>query len=298
MPLGDYASMLKSAQSSYQAMINGYNTALSNQSSAQQAVEGGYSQLYHDVLSGIKDVGTSQSQAIADTYAQKSGSAMQGLINSGLGNTTVQSSVGRGLTLDEQKAQIALANQTSQLYAGYQSQLGLAGLNYRGQAIQQNSQLQSQQLGAMGQMAQSEGNWALQGYSIDAQLRAQQLRQAGMGGTGSSGVMGAPGGGNLSEGPAYRGSQGPSGGGSMPSQYLPGVPNPNANFQPAVHDTGMQTYTPGAPQGGQIQSFPFGAYGGFGADQFGGEQAASQGWGALPQAAQDYSQSYVGGGDQ
>lgn len=283
MPLGSYSQMLQQAQSSYQAMINGYNSALQNQVVAQQSVEQGYSQLYHDVLSGIKGVGTSQSQAIADTYSQRAGGAMQSLINAGLGNTTVQQSVGRGLSLDEEKAQIALANQVSQLYAGYESQLGLAGLNYRGQAVSANTALQTQQLGALGGYAQSMGNWALQGYSIDAQLRAQQLRNAGIGGVGSSPVRTF--GGNQPGGP--QGAPVASGGfRSSPSN--PYMQNPAANpFEPSTHVgqwADAPTYTPGGSTGGgSVQAFPLGAAGGYGG--FGGEDLTG-GWASLPEAAQ------------
>jgi hypothetical protein len=57
--------------------------------------------------------------------------------------------VQRGISLDQSKAQTALANQIAQLYAGYQSNLGLAGLNYQNQAAMQNTALNSQQLGWM-----------------------------------------------------------------------------------------------------------------------------------------------------
>ncbi len=67
-----------------------------------------YGQLQQNVLGSIQGVGASQAQAIQDTYAQQSGAAQQSLAQRGLGNTTVVDATQRGLTLDEQKAQVAL----------------------------------------------------------------------------------------------------------------------------------------------------------------------------------------------
>lgn len=119
------------------------NTAMGQQQAAQQTIGGGYNQLQNNVLGTIQGIGKSQSQAIADVYGQQSGALAQQLVNRGLGNTTVQGSMQRGLDLDQQKAQIALANQLAQLSAGYQSQLGLSGLNYQNQAAMQNSAQQN-----------------------------------------------------------------------------------------------------------------------------------------------------------
>lgn len=88
----------------------------------------GYQQLTSDVLNQIKNTQQAAQQQITDQYTAAQGQAKQGAINSGLGNSTVLSSLSRGLTLDQQKAQIGLANSMAQLVGNYQSQIGLAGL--------------------------------------------------------------------------------------------------------------------------------------------------------------------------
>jgi len=186
--MGAYQNALNLNQSNYNNILSGYQQTAGRQQTAQQAIEGGYGNLYNTVMGGIQGIGASQSQAIQDAYAQQSGNSAQQMINSGLGNTTVQQSVQRGNLLDEQKAQTGLANQLAQLQAGYQTNLGMAGLNYANQANMQNTALSGQQLNWMNSVnspypnAQAYGQLALQqGYA----QRAQQLYGQARGGGGS-----------------------------------------------------------------------------------------------------------------
>lgn len=153
-----YSQLLDAAQAQYGAIIAGYQNTLAYHAATAASIQQGYSQLYTDVLTGIKDVGQAKSQEIADTYASRVGAATQQLVNRGLGNTTVTSSVARGLALDESKAQATLAEQIAQLRAGYQSQLGLAGLGYRGQALREQTGIQTSQLGYMAGYQNMLGN--------------------------------------------------------------------------------------------------------------------------------------------
>jgi hypothetical protein len=146
---GAYANALKLNQSNYSNILKGYQQLMTGQMSSQRAIQQGYTNLSGAVMSDIQGIGQSQQQAINDAYAAQQGMQAQGLTNRGLGNTTVANSVQRGLTLDKQKSDIALANQMAQLTAGYRSQLGLAGLNYGNQANMQNTALGSQQLNWM-----------------------------------------------------------------------------------------------------------------------------------------------------
>lgn len=150
---GDYASAYNAAlsmnQQNYNNILAGYQQTLGNQVQAQNQISQGYNQLASDVRGTIAGVGGAQQQAINDQYAQAAGQATQDLVNRGLGNTTVQSSVLRGYGLDRAKAQVALGDQMAQLQAGYQSQLGLAGLNYQNQAAMQATGQANQQLGWM-----------------------------------------------------------------------------------------------------------------------------------------------------
>jgi hypothetical protein len=134
-----YNSALAQNQALYGNILQGYNQTLGQQQQAQQGVSQGWQGLQSQVLGDIQGITASQSQSIRDVYAQQQGGLAQSMVNRGLGNTTVQDTMSRGLTLDEQKAQIALANQQAQLTAGYRSQLGSAGLAYQNQANMQNT---------------------------------------------------------------------------------------------------------------------------------------------------------------
>lgn len=192
-----YSNALSQNAANYQNVLQGYQQTLAAQQTQQGAIGAGYGQLANQVQQGIQGITASQKQAIQDVYASQSGSAQQQLINSGLGNSTVLSSVNRGLGLDEQKAQIALANQQAQLQAGYQSSLGLAGLNYANQANMQNTALAGQQLGFQNsvtsqypsvapysQLAMQQGQIGQANLDRQAAARAQQLALSPGGGGG------------------------------------------------------------------------------------------------------------------
>lgn len=179
-----YNSALSANQTNYNNILAGFQQTARNQGSAQDRIASGYQSAYDtlrdstlraaagygalqsSVLSGIRDVGASQQQAIDDYYAQQRGQATQSLVDRGLGNTTVVEGVRRGLGLDQQKANVALANQMAQLTAGYQSNLGLAGLNFQNQAAAQLAGQANLGLGYQAQaaaqntaLAQSQLGW-------------------------------------------------------------------------------------------------------------------------------------------
>lgn len=172
-----YNTALGQNQANYSNILSGYQQTLAQQTQAQDAIGKGYSSLYNQVLGGIQGIGQSQSQAIQDAYRQQSGSAQQDLINRGLGNSTVLSSVQRGIDLDKSKADIALANQIAQLNAGYQSQLGGAGLNYANQAAMQNAAQQNAQLQWMNSVTAQYPNGQLYNQMAQQQGAAQQSGQ-------------------------------------------------------------------------------------------------------------------------
>ncbi len=193
-----YNSALAQNQAMYNNILGGYQKVMGNQVNAQQAIASGYGDLYNNVLGGIAGIGRSQSQSIADTYAQQSGALGQQLNNSGLGNTTIAAQMQRAPLLDEQKAQIALANQIAQLTAGYQSNLGMAGLNQANMSNMQNTALGNQQLNWMNTVTAQYpkasdyyGLYQQQGQWQQAQAdRALQLKLAQMGRTSVAAPMG------------------------------------------------------------------------------------------------------------
>lgn len=209
---GAYSDALNANQTNYNNILAGYQQLEGNQQNAQQNIQQGYGNLYNTVTSGIQGIDQSQINAVNAAYSQGIGNANQQLINSGLGNTTVQMSTDAGLQLQQQQALTNVANQFAQTQAGYQSNLGLAGLNYANQASQQNTALGAQQLQwensvsapypnaqAYAQLAQQYG--ATQQANANRALQQQQLNRLGMNPLRSGG--GAPGLGQSAPQPAY-----------------------------------------------------------------------------------------------
>lgn len=145
----DYASALNFSMNQANNINAGYQQTAQNQFAGQQATQAGYGNLSNAVLGGIAGIGSDQLALINRNYAGQAGSADQNLINSGLGNSTVRSSVQRGIGLDQSLAQNNLANSIAQTKAGYQSNIGLAGLNYQGQSVRDNTGLAENQLNWM-----------------------------------------------------------------------------------------------------------------------------------------------------
>lgn len=178
-----YENMLNVANQTYSNVMSGFQGALAHQQQAQQGVIQGYADLERRVMDTIRGVEAPQRQAIADMYAQELGLANQALASAGLGNTTVRSSVSRGVLADRAKRENELAGQLAQLYAGTQSQLGQASLGYQGDAIRDNTSLATAQLGFMGSfLPQASQNLAAlygqsQQYGLDQQRLAQQQSQ-------------------------------------------------------------------------------------------------------------------------
>lgn len=141
-----YDDYLKFSMDQTNNINAGYGQTAQNQFLGQQQTQAGYGQLSSDVLGGIAGIGSDQRALLTRQYQQQRGNAMQGLINSGLGNSTVTSSVNRGIGLDEALAGNNLANSIAQTRAGYQSNLGLAGLGYQGQSVRDNTGLATHQL--------------------------------------------------------------------------------------------------------------------------------------------------------
>ncbi len=264
-----YQQSMGAAQTQYADVLNGYNSVMNQMAPVQASIAAGYGGLSNDVQGIIKGIGASQSQNIQDVYAQQSGAASQGLINRGLGNTTVANSVQRGLTLDQQKAQVALSNQLAALSAGYKANIGMAGLGYRGQAAAGNQQFAAGMYGAASRVNFPQPNAGPYGAAIGA------AGHMGHGGTSIGGNMG--GGGGLFPGAGWGGGT-PSGPGTGVGGG--GYAMPTA-FNPSQY---------AAPQAGG------------GTSGYGPQQQESAGY-VAPPAQEDYSSQYQdlagygGGGD-
>lgn len=191
-----YNDSLQMNKQNYANILAGYNQTMQSQQSAQQGISAGYGQLSGDVMGLIAGTDSAQRQAIADQYQANRGQASQSLIDRGLGNTTIQSSVDRGLQYDRTKADTNLSDQFAQLNAQYRTQLGLAGLDYQNQANMQNTALASQQFGFMNSVnaqypnASQYANLAM----MKGQLKGGGIGGAGMMGGGAVGGFGSAGG--------------------------------------------------------------------------------------------------------
>lgn len=136
-----YQTYINNANNFYNTITSGYKGLANTLNTTQQGITQGYNQLSQDVLGTIKGICQSQMQAVQCSFTKANAATQQQLINSGLGNSTVLQSAQRGNQMQEALAQTAVKNQFAQLYAGYQSNLGLAGLNYQNQAAQQQTAL-------------------------------------------------------------------------------------------------------------------------------------------------------------
>jgi hypothetical protein len=290
----DYSSVINNMTNAYNKTVQGYQTTLAQQQQAQQGVMQGYNSLQANVLGGLEGSSKAASQAVADQYAQQSGQAALGLTSRGLGNTTVANSVQRGIGLDEAKAQTNVANTYANTAAGYQTQVGLAGLGYAGNALNANMnfagqglQYQGQGAAQIGQLAQGFAGYENQAAMQQAALAQQQnlqnqqlaqqkaMQQADFLHQNQLALLGLQGRGGT--GGIQYGSGG--GGGSYPhdpggSPSYANVPNPygqtGANANAATFGYGSQTVSPYGSYvagGGSLE----------GVETFGGEGNLGQG---------------------
>lgn len=283
-----------------QAMGQGWSNTAATQRRGLNAVGTGYDKLQSDVLAGIQGTDAAAKQQIQDSYAHQQGSATQGLINAGLGNSTVTSSVNRGLQADQEKAYVNLANQMAQLSAGYQSQIGQAGLGFKGNAVLANSQLAQNQLGWMNSVnAQypDAGAYSQLAQMYGAQSQAEKDRHqmmnlySGMGGGGFGGgqIGGTPG---LGYAPTRAPTVGMGNGGGG------GVSAPAPMFGGQAASTGGYAGAGGAMGVAPSIWNPYGSAGGMIGEAAGGiAQGADAAGGYYPQYGNDADPGYgsVGG---
>lgn len=192
--LPTYGELFNQNQGVYNATMGGYQQALSRQEQIHNENRGyivGASNRAQSMLDGI---GAAAQQEIADQYAQARGQATQDLISRGLGNSTVASSVDRGLTYDQAKANVNLQNQLAaqrlDSFTHFADQSNAEMQNYGQQYGQQMTQ-SNNYLGNYGnlltqlgnQNASGNANLMMQGFltangSFTQLQNAQQQQQA------------------------------------------------------------------------------------------------------------------------
>lgn len=204
-----YSSALANNQTNYNNILSGYQQTLGHNVAARDAIGSGYTDLTNSVLGGIADIGQSRQNDINAQYAQQSGQQAQQLINRGLGNSTVQQSVQRGLQYDQARSSTDLANQIAQTTAGYRSQLGQATLGFSERAVNANSGDAQNQIGWMNSVNApypDAGQYANLASQFGAANQQEKDRALAMG----RGLSNGP--------PSSAGGYIPSGGGFGPNQ--------------------------------------------------------------------------------
>lgn len=119
-----YNNALAMNQSNYNNILAGYQQSLATQTTAQQAISAGYTDLYNNVLDQVKNVGQARANDINAASDRNLARGSQQLIDRGLGNTTVQSSVARGVEADRNARQLDLSESVARMTGDYMSRLG------------------------------------------------------------------------------------------------------------------------------------------------------------------------------
>lgn len=191
---GAYNSSLGMNESMYNNIMKGYQQAIQSQTTAQQAISAGYTNLYNSVLGNVEQQYAGQDTQLKNQAAQNLASSSQQLVDRGLGNTTIQTSVNQGVNNQLAQQQQLLTGQKAGQLAQTQSQLGLAGLSAQQSGLRDTTGLALSQLGFMNSMEAAYPNGDM--YAKLAQQAGQNkaMRNNPMGGAGGfGGANGHPG---------------------------------------------------------------------------------------------------------
>jgi hypothetical protein len=151
--MGLYNQQLGLNLQNYNTILNSYNQAQGNAANELQGIYSGYGALSKSVLGALGvngggwGVAAPAAQQIQKQFVQSQGQNKQQLINAGLGNSTVLSNA---MTAGNEQASLAygsLGAQLAQTAAGYESQIGLAGLSAQQQGLSQQLGLTSNLMG-------------------------------------------------------------------------------------------------------------------------------------------------------
>lgn len=190
-PLPTYQDLFAQNQNVYDLTLGQYGNAYRRLDETQQAIDQMQRNMYGTVMGTLDNAGAAAGQEITDQYAAQRGNAQQSLLSRGLGNTTVRDSVERGLTYDESKSRVNLANQIAAQRAGYQTHFADLGVEAAQRYAQQYGGIAQATAGYTGnygnmltQLANSNANNAAniaQGYvgmNMNAAQSAQNAQNA------------------------------------------------------------------------------------------------------------------------
>lgn len=188
-----YNNSLAMNQSQYNNIMAGYQQTLAQHTTAQQAIQAGYANLYNEVIAKVSGIGQARSNAINADSSRFLAKGSQQLIDRGLGNTTIQSSLNRGVESDRNARQLELSDSLAQMVGGYMSQIGQAGLQNQQRGLEDSTGLAKSQLDWMNSMTSKYPDAGL--YASLAQQAGQNAGQQGapVGSYGGGSFAGAPG---------------------------------------------------------------------------------------------------------
>jgi hypothetical protein len=255
--MGVYSQLLGLNQQNYGNVLGAYNTGQQNISSTMPGITSGYGNLnagiqntlgMGQVLGQNGNWGVAQpaATAIGQAYQQQLANNTQQQINAGLGNTTVGANLANQATLGAAQAYGGLGAQLAQTAAGYQAQIGQAGLASQMQGLGMQTGLSQAEGGALagyqyqntagalaGPVSSSQQSSSSQQASQQQQPQPQQGQQSGnSGASGASPYSAGGGGGGLA---GMSGTGGGGGGIGAYQQNSPGFQSGSAAMQGAAN---------------------------------------------------------------
>ncbi len=246
-----YNQLLGLNQQNYQNILGAYQGAQANMNQQLGGIYSGFDSLLGKVentlgmgaalgQNGNWGVAGPAALAIRDSFERARGETDQGLINAGLGSTTLRGNLQNQNAMQAGQAYGNLGAQLAQSLAGYQSSLGLAGL----QARQAGLGMQNQMSAAMGSTL---GNYRF--ANTAGNLWGQQS-----GSSSSSGGGGGGGGGS--------GGGAPNGGyGSSNGEFAIGMGGGSMGYSGAYSQGGYGGYDPYGAGGGGNEMWALGGNG-------------------------------------
>lgn len=137
--LGLNDQLLRGTQGGYESLRQAVNDQYAG-------IKAGYDQLGTAVQNQLIGTNTTNLNDIQDRYRAASGAAAQAGIDRGIGNTTIALNMQRAIEQDAARARTDSQEKFAQLRAGYQSQIGQAGLGSQREGVGLGANLGQNQL--------------------------------------------------------------------------------------------------------------------------------------------------------
>ena len=272
-----YNQTLKLNQGIYGDVLGSYTGGRKDLAATLPEIYQGYGKLQGNVAGilgqgGDWGVATPAAQAISEAFKRTQGQTQQDLINRGLGNTSVLSSAANQNTLMAGRAYGNLGAELANKYAGYASQIGMAGLGTQMQGAQAQAQLAAQQGSTL-----AGRNYAMPGPLVGGFGQSQSYGGRGPTPLGGAGPIGPRAGGRLGGG--FGGVDQGAGGPAFQS-FTQGAPAQPGGYNPMIGRPpifpGGDAYGPSQNPMGNIVSSVGDPFSGFNYGSSGGVQSPEE----------------------